>query len=366
MTYRLAPERPHRTAKRPGMGWLLRAACIGLLSLALVPGAPLSAKVKIEHDPVKKSKSGHRIEIDAKIVDKKAGIRDARAYFKSGHDNRFWFAPMRPNGAKEYLAVLPAPALFADTVQYRIYAVNGGDDFVKTQIYSIEIEDDEEALERLEQKEPTDVEIDLDQIEEAYDLATQGGEPDPSSQVEVRNDVPGSENPSQLTGFQDYVVLAEAPPAAAGAGLAGATVVSAGGGIGAGAILGTTLALGGVAAGADAIDSSDDDDGGGTAPPGAQACNQQTVAGGDQGTTVNVELGQRSGTFTFEWDTESIPDRIRVFYQGKTLFNTKCVGSSGTERIPFSGSDTHVTVQVDANCSGTTGTGWSFTVHCPS
>lgn len=263
MTHRIAPDRPHRTAKRPEIGWLLRAACIGLLSLALVPGTPLSAKVKIEHDPVKKSKSGHRIEIDAKIVDKKSNIKDARAYFKSGHDNRFWFAPMQPSGGQGYLGILPAPALGADTVQYRIYAVNGADDFVKTQLYSIEIEDDEEALERLEQKEPTEVEIDLDQIEQAYDLATQGGEPDPSSQVEVRNDVPGSENPSQITGFQDYIVLAEAPPAAAGAGLAGATVVSAsGGGLGAGAITGITLGgLAGVAVAVEAADSSDDDGG---------------------------------------------------------------------------------------------------------
>jgi hypothetical protein len=248
-------------------------AAAAALALALLASSALVAAVKIEHDPVEKSKSGHRIELEAKIQDKAVGVREARAYFKSGHDTRFWFAPLRPVGDK-HVGILPAPALGAKTVEYRIYAVNGLQDFVKTQIYKIQIKDDEEALARMEAKEPTNVEIDLDQIEQMRDLARQGGEPDPSTQVEVRNDVPGSEMPSSIPGFQDYIVLAEASPAAAGAGLAGAATVKAGGaGIGAGAVVGTTLVLGGLAAGATALDSSDDEGGGG----GGDGATQQSV-----------------------------------------------------------------------------------------
>jgi hypothetical protein len=343
-----------------------RAAAVAL-TLVLLAGPALLAAVKIEHDPVEKSKSGHRIELEAEIKDKAAGVHEARAYFKSGHDTRFWFAPMRPVGGK-HVGILPAPALGAETVEYRIYAVNGVQDFVKTQTYVIQIKDDEKALARMEAKEPTNVEIDLDQIEQMRDLAREAGEPDPSSQVEVRNDVPGSEMPTNLVGFQDYIVMAEAVPAAAGAGLAGAaTVTASGAGIGAGAILGTTLALGGVAAAVGEADSGDDGggDGGGTGGPGAIACNNQEEAGSDNPVTIDVELGQRSGTFTFQYQMFTQRDRMRVIYQGATLFDTGCVSGSASRMVSYNGSNTHITVDVIPNCNGGSGTLWEFTVLCP-
>lgn len=244
---------------------MFRGICGATLVLAILGADAVSAKVKIEHDPIAKSKSGRRIEIEAGIKDKQAGVKDARVYFKSGYDSRFWFAPMRVSGNK-YLGILPAPALGADTVEYRIYAVNGSGQFVKTQLYTIKIDDDEEALARLQHKQPTDVELDLDQIEQVRDLARRGGEPDPSTRVEVRNDVPGSVNPSQIPGFHDYIVMANAAPAAAGAGLGAATAIKAGGaGLGKGAVLGTLAGLGGVAAAIAATSSSDDSGGSGQA-----------------------------------------------------------------------------------------------------
>lgn len=359
--------RPHTQNQRNRSEPRTACAAVAFLALTLLFAPSLFGAVKIEHDPVKKAKSGHRIELEAQIKDKAAGVRDARAYFKSGYDTRYWYAPMRPVGDK-YVGILPAPALGAGTVEYRIYAVNGVQDFVKTQTYVIQIKDDEKALARMEAKEPTNVEIDLDQIEQMRDLAREAGEPDPSSQVEVRNDVPGSEMPTNLVGFQDYIVMAEAAPAAAGAGLAGAaTVTASGAGIGAGAILGTTLALGGVAAAAGAADSGggNGDSGGGTGGPSAVACNNQAEAGNDNPVTIDVELGRRSGTFNFQYETYSQPDRMRVIYQGSTLFDTGCVGANGNRAISYSGTNTHITVDVIPNCNGGTGTSWNFTVFCP-
>lgn len=102
----------------------------------------------------------------------------------------------------------------------------------------------------------------------------------------------------------------------------------------------------------------------GAAPP----CNQQNVAGGDTPETRTVELGRSSGTFLFTYNTQNLEDRMLVIYEGRTLFDTGCVGtgSDRTQSITYSGTATQVQVQVIPNCrTGGTGTFWSFTVSCP-
>ena len=101
-----------------------------------------------------------------------------------------------------------------------------------------------------------------------------------------------------------------------------------------------------------------------TLPPVGQ-CDQQQVAGGDTPDTRNIEVGQTSGTFTFDYSTYSIRDRIIVSYQGTTLLDTGCVGESQSRQLTYGGSSTQVTVSVEPNCDGSTGTAWDYTVHCP-
>jgi len=97
-----------------------------------------------------------------------------------------------------------------------------------------------------------------------------------------------------------------------------------------------------------------------------QACNSQQVAGGDTADTRTIELSRTSGTFSFSYDTYSVKDKIIVQYQGQTLFDTGCVGASGTQSITYFGSSTQVTVSVTPNCvGGTSGTAWTYTVACP-
>jgi len=98
-----------------------------------------------------------------------------------------------------------------------------------------------------------------------------------------------------------------------------------------------------------------------TFPP----CNQQNVAGGDAPETRTIELGRTSGTFTFAYNTFSQPDRMVVSYQGRSLFDTGCVGASGSQTLSYSGNATTVTIQVTPNCAGGSGTRWEFTVSCP-
>ncbi|MBF0568333.1 MAG: hypothetical protein HQK95_05635 [Nitrospirae bacterium] len=97
-----------------------------------------------------------------------------------------------------------------------------------------------------------------------------------------------------------------------------------------------------------------------------QACSTTTVAGNDDAQTVIVEMGKTSGTFTFTYETYSIPDQIVLTYQGKTLYDTGCVGANGSVALSYSGTTTSVTAKVTPNCSGgTSGTAWNFSISCP-
>lgn len=94
-------------------------------------------------------------------------------------------------------------------------------------------------------------------------------------------------------------------------------------------------------------------------------CSTQQVAGADTPETRVIDLGKNHGTFQFDYETYSQKDRITVTYEGTTLFDTGCVGASGTKNLTYSGSSTSVTVTVQPNCAGGSGTSWNFTVYCP-
>ena len=78
-------------------------------------------------------------------------------------------------------------------------------------------------------------------------------------------------------------------------------------------------------------------------------------------------MGQSSGTFRFDYDTAFQEDRIIVQYEGGTIFDSGCVGTGTTQttNITFAGSSEEITVRVEPNCAGGTGTWWEFTVYCP-
>jgi hypothetical protein len=102
-----------------------------------------------------------------------------------------------------------------------------------------------------------------------------------------------------------------------------------------------------------------------TPSPTPVPCSSTQVAGGDTGETRTIQMGRTSGTFNFSYDTYTVQDRMLVIYEGKTLFDTGCVGASGSVNILYIGTSTTVTVQVIPNCAGGSGTQWTFTVGCP-
>jgi hypothetical protein len=104
-----------------------------------------------------------------------------------------------------------------------------------------------------------------------------------------------------------------------------------------------------------------------TSNPATLSCNAgQQVAGGDTPDSRSFEMGRTSATFQFDYDTFSIPDQIQVVYEGRVIFDTSCVGASGTVYPSYSGSTSVIQVNVTPNCSGgTSGTAWQYQVHCP-
>ena len=97
------------------------------------------------------------------------------------------------------------------------------------------------------------------------------------------------------------------------------------------------------------------------------ACNTSQVAGYDTPDKRFTDLKKTAGTFVFDYETYTQKDRIIVTYEGRTLFDTGCVGTAGSKSksLTYSGSQTGVTVEVQPNCAGGSGTKWNYYVHCP-
>ncbi len=94
-------------------------------------------------------------------------------------------------------------------------------------------------------------------------------------------------------------------------------------------------------------------------------CNDKQEAGGNAPEVHNINLGQSFGTFVFDYETYDIKDQIVVIQGGQTIFNTGCVGANGSVPLNLNGRSSIITVRVNPNCDGTSGTSWNFTVHCP-
>lgn len=94
-------------------------------------------------------------------------------------------------------------------------------------------------------------------------------------------------------------------------------------------------------------------------------CNDQQQAGGDPPEEHTIDLGQSYGSFMFDYNTVSQKDQIIVTNGGMTIFNSGCVGESKSIRLNLKGFSPTITVRVNPNCEGGSGTQWYFTVHCP-
>ncbi|MGZ6142700.1 MAG: hypothetical protein ACXWLM_05145 [Myxococcales bacterium] len=101
-------------------------------------------------------------------------------------------------------------------------------------------------------------------------------------------------------------------------------------------------------------------------PGGPTRCGVVNVPGGDAADQRIFEMGKDAGAFVFEWNTYGIADKIAVSYEDKVIFDSGCVGGSGSPTLPFHGASTQVTVSVTPDCkAATSGSQWEYTVSCP-
>nr|WP_202927269.1 hypothetical protein [Gordonia desulfuricans] len=106
-----------------------------------------------------------------------------------------------------------------------------------------------------------------------------------------------------------------------------------------------------------------------SAPERTQHCNDSTESGHDGVTRTRHTLGRTGPTsFVLDYETENVPDKIDVIYQGKEIYTTGYVGDdvnegTGSVRVNVPrGSDDFVDVLVH----GGQNTNWSYTVKCPA
>ncbi|MBL0708278.1 MAG: hypothetical protein JJW00_04455 [Sulfurimonas sp.] len=98
-------------------------------------------------------------------------------------------------------------------------------------------------------------------------------------------------------------------------------------------------------------------------------CNKEVQAGALKADAKQIALGKTRGSFIFEYETYSEEDRITIVSENNIIFDSGCVGTRGIKKVkvPFSGGQTFVTVQVLPNCmnSRSTSTQWKYLVNCP-
>ncbi|CAF0766843.1 unnamed protein product [Adineta ricciae] len=97
-------------------------------------------------------------------------------------------------------------------------------------------------------------------------------------------------------------------------------------------------------------------------------CNEMTVAGGNKPDKQTIRIGKGHVALQFHYETFIIRDKIDVYYTGKLLFTSDCVGTNG-ERIAMlrlDDDDANLVVDVTPNCAGNTSTAWNYAIECPN
>lgn len=98
-------------------------------------------------------------------------------------------------------------------------------------------------------------------------------------------------------------------------------------------------------------------------------CNRRVQAGTSKVDARQIALGKKSGSFIFDYETYREEDRLTIVKENEIIFDSGCVGTNGVKRIrvPFSGNQDFITVQVIPNCVNkqSTATQWKYLVNCP-
>jgi len=320
-----------------GLRRATRTAFAALVAAAVLVGisGPAAAASRhggagIEHRAIKYFVPGKRIRLAAEVRNV-SGLSEVRCYFRAVGHGDYVHAVMRESEKGGYTVVLPAPVATTTAIQYRIEAHGRRGVVARTKTIFVERRDTDETP--LWQDLAADEAGRIGGAETAApDGFSDGRTVDPGTETQAP---PPKTAPAQAA-------------AAKSAGLSTTTLLGIGAGV---AVVGGGVAL--AVAGGSGEDSN------------AEPCNQTVRQGGDAPEEHTISLGKKSGTFGFAWNMYGIRDRMRLVYDGGTIFDTGCYTGAGYQSVPFSGSSKTVRVVVSPNCQGGTGTSWEFRIDCP-
>ncbi len=96
-------------------------------------------------------------------------------------------------------------------------------------------------------------------------------------------------------------------------------------------------------------------------------CNVEYKSGANEPEQYTIDVKSNFGKLDFSYKTYNVKDRIHIYYGGSKVFDTGCVGTSGSQTLTLNGSSSIFTIIVDPQCDGNTSdTNWNFTLGCPT
>ena len=238
---------------------VLSLLAIALFILPLNASAAADKEVKvttaIKYKPIDYFISGKRIRLNAKITDK-AGVNLARCYFRAVEEADFVFVGLKEIKTNQYEGILPSPSKDTETIEYLFLAVNGANQVIKSQRFTVAKKDDEKTPAWQEVSSEGDIHVTTE--------LPQATEPPPGFSDSIVVDVAESSARFGLAAGGIYTITAEAGGAtgAAASSTSGGSVSSSSGlsttakvGIGAAAVAAVGAVIG-LAAGSGGSDSS--------------------------------------------------------------------------------------------------------------
>ncbi len=96
-------------------------------------------------------------------------------------------------------------------------------------------------------------------------------------------------------------------------------------------------------------------------------CNIQYKSGANEPEQYTIDVQRKTGSLTFTYNTYTVKDRIHIYYNGTKVFDSGCVGSSGSQVLTLNGYSSVFTIIVDPRCDkDQSNTAWDFTMGCPN
>ncbi|HEY9888699.1 MAG TPA: hypothetical protein V6D02_09885 [Candidatus Obscuribacterales bacterium] len=99
-----------------------------------------------------------------------------------------------------------------------------------------------------------------------------------------------------------------------------------------------------------------------TATP-VEYCNREQASGGSAGDRRVLQMTANQGVIQLDYEMYQVPDRIEIFYEGRTLLDTGFISGTDSLTIPFAGQSGRMEVVVTGNT--VSDTQWNYLLRCP-